>query len=77
MNRIEQELLETLRELERPPRQCRWPIPSPICCPSSRAFDELAGQLPPGTEPDLLHYLHRKSYQKACAFLEQRQAPQR
>jgi hypothetical protein len=28
--------------------------------------------LPKETDRDLLHYLHRKSYQKARAFLEQR-----
>jgi hypothetical protein len=47
--------------------------PKPNLLPIFSRLDELARQLPPGTEPDLLHYLHRKSYQKACALLQQRQ----
>ena len=35
--------------------------------------DELTKQLPEGTAPELLHYLHRKSYEKARLWLESRQ----
>ena len=33
-------------------------------------LDALTAQLPRGTSPDLLHYMHKKSYQKARLFLQ-------
>lgn len=33
-------------------------------------IDRLTEQLPPSTEPALLHYLRQKSYRKARLFLE-------
>ena len=33
-------------------------------------LDDLTAQLPRGTSPDLLHYMHKKSYQKARLFLQ-------
>jgi hypothetical protein len=38
---------------------------------------ELTRQLPQGTHPDLLHYLHRKSYEKARLWLEGRETENR
>lgn len=35
-------------------------------------IDGLTRQLPPQTDPTLLHYLHKKSYEKARLFLEGR-----
>jgi hypothetical protein len=35
-------------------------------------IDELAGQLPPETDPELRHFLQRKSHQKAKCLLENR-----
>jgi hypothetical protein len=72
MSRIEQELLETLRELDRTAAGMPLANPKPDLRPLFARLEALTGQLPPGTDPDLLHYLHRKSYQKARAFLEQR-----
>ena len=40
-------------------------------------IDELAKQLPRGTDPALLHYLDRKSYEKARLFLQERDAENR
>ena len=37
-------------------------------------IDELAKQLPCDTDPKLLHYLRKKSYQKARLFLQGRDA---
>jgi len=34
----------------------------------------LTAQLPPQTDPQLLHYLHKKSYEKARLFLQGRDA---
>jgi len=40
-------------------------------------IDELAKQLPHGTDPTLLHYLDRKSYEKARLFLQDRDVDRR
>jgi hypothetical protein len=37
-------------------------------------IEELAKQLPRDTDPALLHYLHKKSYEKARLFLQGRDA---
>jgi hypothetical protein len=37
-------------------------------------IDELAKELPRDSDPVLLHYLHKKSYQKARLFLQGREA---
>jgi hypothetical protein len=37
-------------------------------------LDELTAQLPGDTDGELLHYLHKKSYEKARLFLEGRHA---
>ncbi|MBW8865450.1 MAG: hypothetical protein JF609_11135, partial [Verrucomicrobia bacterium] len=35
-------------------------------------LDELTGKLPRNTDPTLLHYMHKKSYEKARLFLQGR-----
>jgi hypothetical protein len=72
MTQIEQELLETLLELERSAARMPAANPKPDLRPLFARVEALTGRLPRGTDPDLLHYLHRKSYQKARAFLQQR-----
>ena len=37
-------------------------------------IDKLAKQLPRDTDPTLLHYLHKKSYEKARLYLQGRDA---
>jgi hypothetical protein len=37
-------------------------------------IDELTRKLPRDTDPGLLHYLHKKSYEKARLWLEGREA---
>ena len=37
-------------------------------------IDELTHQLPRNADPTLLHYLHKKSYEKARLFLQDRDA---
>ena len=73
MTLIEQQILDNLLALETAAAQMATANPKPDLLPIFSRLDELTRQLPPGTEPDLLHYLHRKSYQKACAFLQERQ----
>lgn len=48
--------------------------PKPDLQPMFARLDELTRQLPPQTAPDLMHYMHRKSYEKARLFLEGRAA---
>ena len=72
MTKTEQEILETLVTLEDAVAQMPNANPKPDLRPMFARLESLAGQLPKETDRDLLHYLHRKSYQKARAFLEQR-----
>jgi hypothetical protein len=40
--------------------------------PLFERIDNLTRQLPKETDPSLLHYLHKKSYEKARLFLQGR-----
>ena len=70
MTSIEQSILEALKEMDAAVKTAPANGPRPNLLPLFARIDELARQLPPGTEHDLLHYLHRKSYEKARAKLE-------
>jgi len=70
MTASEQTILETLVELDRLVKSMATANPKPSLLPVFARLDELATQLPPGTSPRLLHYLQRKSYEKARLFLE-------
>ena len=48
--------------------------PKPNLLPMFSRLDELTRQLPRNASPDLLHYLHKKSYEKARLWLEGRGA---
>ncbi|MBI3191811.1 MAG: hypothetical protein HYZ36_04020 [Pedosphaera parvula] len=74
MTQIERSVLQTLRELEAAVRSIATANPKPDLRPLFSRLDALAGQLPKDTDPDLLHYLHRKSYEKARLWLEGRDA---
>jgi hypothetical protein len=71
---IEQEILRTLTELDGLVKTMASANPKPDLRPVFARLDELTHQLPSQTAPDLLHYLHRKSYEKARLFLEGRGA---
>ena len=72
MSGIEREILNSLVELERAVQRMRTANPRPDLQPIFSRLDQLTGQLPAGTDPSLLHYLHKKSYEKARLFLEGR-----
>ena len=72
MTPTEQAILETLQELDTTVQRLRTAQPKPDLAPLFRRLDELTGQLPKDAPPDLLHYLHRKSYEKARLFLQGR-----
>ncbi|MDB6020172.1 MAG: hypothetical protein JWQ04_29 [Pedosphaera sp.] len=74
MTATEKTIWETLTELDRQVKLMPSANPKPNLLPLFARLDELTRQLPPQTSPDLLHYLHKKSYEKARLFLEGRDA---
>ena len=71
---IEQTLLAALVELEKAGHSLRTANPKPDLPALFARVDELAKQLPRGTDAALLHYLQKKSYEKARLFLHGREA---
>ncbi len=74
MTALEERILNTLVELEKTISTMRTAQPKPSLQPLFRRLDDLTGQLPAGSDPQLLHYLHKKSYEKARLLLEEREA---
>ena len=72
MTEIEKNILDSLLELEATVKTLATTSPKPGLQPLFTRLDELTGQLPRGTDPNLLHYLHKKSYEKARLFLQGR-----
>jgi hypothetical protein len=70
----EQNILEALIDLESAVKSLPTANPKPDLLSLFARLDELTRQLPPQTAPDLLHYLHKKSYEKARLFLQGRDA---
>ena len=64
MDAVHAPILARLRELELVAAQ-RGDVVSIL-----RELDRLTAALPKATDPDLLHYLHKRSYEKARLFLE-------
>ena len=64
--------MSTLVELETTVRSMATTHPKPSLLPLFALLEELTKQLPRGADPDLLHYLHKKSYEKARLLLEGR-----
>jgi len=74
MTETERQLLARLTELDTQVKSLANAHPKPNLLPLFAQIEALTAQLPPGTPPDLLHYLHRKSYEKARQWLEGRHA---
>jgi len=72
MSATEQNILQTLIELENAVKAMATTNPKPNLSPLFKRIDELSDQLPKDTDPTLLHYLQRKSYEKARLWLEGR-----
>ena len=72
MNDAEKQILKTLVELDQKVRSMPTANPKPNLVPLFSRIDELTRQLPHDTPPTLLHYLQKKSYEKARLFLEGR-----
>lgn len=70
MTQTEHAILEALRELERAAKTGAVAGAKPHLLPLFARLEELARALPRESHPDLLHYLHRKSYEKARLWIE-------
>ncbi len=74
MNSLHQGLLEKLVQLEESVATMATADPKPNLMALFEEIEGLTAQLPKETDPGLLHYLHRKSYQKARLLLEGKDA---
>ncbi len=70
----EKAILNALIELEAAVKAMPASNPKPNLQTLFAKLDRLAEQLPADADPDLRHYLERKSYQKAKLLLEGRDA---
>jgi hypothetical protein len=71
---LEKSLLDALLELDNAVKTMPTANPKPNLLPIFSRLDELTRQLPRDADPQLLHYLHKKSYEKARLFLQDRDA---
>jgi hypothetical protein len=74
---VEMNLLAALGELDAAVKSVPAANPKPDLIPLFTRIDELSKQLPPDADPTLLHYLHKKSYEKARLYLLGRDAENR
>lgn len=74
MTAIESEILKALADLDSTVRNLLTANPKPDLRALFQRIDDLTFSLPRTTDPSLLHYLHKKSYEKARLFLEGRDA---
>jgi hypothetical protein len=72
MNETEQAILQALTELDAAVKGMPAAHPKPDLRPMFARIDQLTGQLPRNADPNLVHYLHKKSYEKARLWLEGR-----
>ena len=71
---MEKNLLNTLVQLDAAVKSVPSANPKPDLLPLFARIDELTNQLPRDTDPALMHYLHKKSYEKARLYLQGRDA---
>jgi hypothetical protein len=69
---VERNLLAALTELENAVRTMATTNPKPDLQKLFSRIDGLTRQLPKQTDPQLFHYLHKKSYEKARLYLQGR-----
>ena len=74
MTATEREILNTLVDLDEKVKSMKTASPKPNLLPLFEQLENLLHELPRGTDPSLLHYLHKKSYEKARLYLEGREA---
>jgi len=69
---LEKTLLNVLIELDHAVKSMPSANLKPNLLPLFERIDELTKQLPRDADPTLLHYLYKKSYEKARLFLQNR-----
>jgi hypothetical protein len=74
MTQQEHAILETLVELDAAVKSMSAAGRKPDLLPLFERLDQLTLGLPKDTAPELLHYLHKKSYEKARLWLQGREA---
>ena len=74
MSETERAILHALVDLDMAVQSMPTANPKPNLLPIFARLEELTRQLPKSAPPDLLHYLHKKSYEKARLWLEGRDA---
>ena len=74
MLEAESQVLKALLELEGAVASMPTANPKPNLLPLFKRIDDLAATLPTQTDPLLLHYLRKRSYEKARLFLQGRDA---
>jgi hypothetical protein len=74
MNATEQAILEAIVQLDAAVKSMPTANPKPNLLPMFSRLDDLTRQLPKNASPELLHFLHKKSYEKARLWLEGRGA---
>ena len=74
MTEIENDILQVLNELDNAVKTFSTAKPKPNLLTIFSRIDSLSERLPRGTDPNLLHYLKKKSYEKARLFLQGRDA---
>ncbi len=72
MIQLEREILATLDDLDATIKLRAPGRPIPNLVPLFTRLDEMTRQLPKETDPELLHFLHKKSYAKARLLLQGR-----
>jgi hypothetical protein len=71
---LERQILDELLAYEETVRLLPTMDPKPDLLAIFQRLDDLTANLPRGTDPNLLHFLHKKSYEKARLWLQQRHA---
>jgi hypothetical protein len=74
MTQLEQQLHDALLALDQAVKGIAARKEPVDLMPLFRRIDELGAQLPPGTDPQLVHFIQRKSFEKAIFWLEGRKA---
>jgi len=70
MTSVEQAILDALHELDATVKSISKTEPKPNLVSIFERIDSLAAQLPARANPDLVHYISRRSYEKARLLLE-------
>lgn len=74
MTLLEQELYDAICDLGGAVKRVAASKERVDLLPYFARIDELSARLPSGTDPQLLHFIQRKSFEKAILWLEGRKA---